>query len=170
MRSPIQQTAQLTTQSPPDAPSAMLSKQQEVDLVQYPLTCKECSLQRDQLDQQVKDQQEIISRHKIEIDAAKKSAKGGSVWQRTVRIAKWERSSADSDTYSGGHSVDEAHGSSSGDGWHFQRSSFSSEPSTHQCLGRAAGRSGKQPLSRRQRHCRSGDYDRSVRHAAGSEG
>jgi len=38
----------------------MLSKQQEVDLVQYPLTCKECSLQRDQLDQQVKDQQEII--------------------------------------------------------------------------------------------------------------
>ena len=89
MQSPIQQTAPLTTQSPPDAPSASLSKQQEMDLAQYALTCKECSIQRDQLDQQVKDQQEIISRQKLEIDAAKKSAKGGSVWQRTVRIAKW---------------------------------------------------------------------------------
>jgi len=89
MQSPIQQTAPLTTHSPPDAPSASLSKQQEMDLAQYALTCKECSIQRDQLDQQVRDQQEIISRQNLEIDAAKKSAKGGSVWQRTVRIAKW---------------------------------------------------------------------------------
>lgn len=89
IQAPIQQTAPLTTQSPPDAPSASLTKQQEVDLAQYALTCKECSIQRDQFEAQMKDQQEIISRQKLEIDAAKKSAKGGSVWQRTVRIAKW---------------------------------------------------------------------------------
>lgn len=89
MQSPMQQTAPLTAQSPPNAPSAVLTKQQEVDLAQYALQCKECSVERDQLGQQVKDQQEIISRQQSEVDAAKKSAKGGSVWQRTVRIAKW---------------------------------------------------------------------------------
>jgi hypothetical protein len=89
MQSPMQQTAPSSASSPPDAPSAMLTRQQEVDLAQYALTCKECSIRRDQLEGQVKDQQEIISRQKLEIDAAEKSAKGGSVWQRTVRIAKW---------------------------------------------------------------------------------
>jgi len=89
MQVPIQQTAPLTAQSPPNAPSATLTKQQEIDLAQYALACKECSLERDQLGQQAKDQQEIISRQKVEIDTAKKSAKGGSVWQRTVTIAKW---------------------------------------------------------------------------------
>jgi hypothetical protein len=89
MQLPIQQIAPLTPQSPPDAPSAQLSKQQEIELAQYALACKECSLQRDQLGQQVKDQQEIVSRQTVEIEATKNSAKGGSVWQRTVRIAKW---------------------------------------------------------------------------------
>jgi hypothetical protein len=89
MQLPIQQTAPLTAQSSPDAPSAVLSKQQEIELAQYALACKECSLERDQLHSQMKDQQEIISRQKVEIDTAQKSAKGGTVWQRTVRIAKW---------------------------------------------------------------------------------
>src|SRR5947199_578425 len=89
MQSPIQQSTPLTPQSPPDSPSAVLTKQQEVELAQYALTCKECSLERDELQQQTKDQQEIIARQKREIEAAKKSAKGGSLWQRTVRIAKW---------------------------------------------------------------------------------
>ena len=89
MQSPIQQTAPLTPKSPPDAPSAVITKQQEVELAQYALSCKQCSIERDQLLGEVKDQQEIISRQKVELDAAKKSAKGGSVWQRTVRIAKW---------------------------------------------------------------------------------
>ncbi len=74
---------------PPDAPSATLSHDQQVDLAQYALDCKECSIERDQLQQQTKDQQEIISRQQVELDAAKKSAKGGSVWQRAKRIAKW---------------------------------------------------------------------------------
>ena len=89
MQAPLQQMAPLTAQSPPEAPSASLTKQQEVDLAEYAINCKECSVQRDQLEAQMKDQQEIISRQKLEIDAAKKSARGGSVWQRTVRVAKW---------------------------------------------------------------------------------
>ena len=89
MQTPIQQTAALTPKSPPDAPSAVLTKQQEVDLAQYALSCKQCSLERDQLQNEVRDQLEIISRQKVEVDAAKRSAKGGSVWQRAVRIAKW---------------------------------------------------------------------------------
>jgi ParB-like chromosome segregation protein Spo0J len=88
MQSPIQLTAS-NSQSPPDAPSATLTKQQEVELAQYALTCKECSVQRDELEQQSKDEQQIISRQKLEIEAAKKSAKGGTVWQRSARIAKW---------------------------------------------------------------------------------
>lgn len=89
MQSPIQQTAPLTPSSPPDAPSAVLTQQQEIELAQYALSCRQCSIERDQLQNEVKDQQEIISRQKVELDAAKKSSKGGSVWQRTVRIAKW---------------------------------------------------------------------------------
>lgn len=89
MQSPIEQTTLLTPKSRPDAPSAVITKQQEVELAQYALSCKQCSIERDQLLGEVKDQQEIISRQKVELDAAKKSAKGGSVWQRTVRIAKW---------------------------------------------------------------------------------
>jgi hypothetical protein len=86
---PIQQTAPLTPNSPPDAPSAIITKQQEVELAQYALSCRQCSVERDQLQGQVKDQQEIVLRQKVELNAATKSAKGGSVWQRTVRIAKW---------------------------------------------------------------------------------
>ncbi|PYX98658.1 MAG: hypothetical protein DMG64_21160 [Acidobacteria bacterium] len=89
MQSPIQQMAPLTPKSPPDAPSALLTKQQEIELAQYAISCKQCSVERDQIESELKDQQEIISRQKVELNAAKKSAKGGSIWQRTVRIAKW---------------------------------------------------------------------------------
>lgn len=75
--------------APPDAPSATLTRDQQVDLAKYALGCKECSIERDQLQQQAKDQQEIIYRQKVELDAAMKSAKGGSMWQRAKRIAKW---------------------------------------------------------------------------------
>ena len=89
MQSPIQQTAPISPHSPPDAPSAVLTKQQEVDLAQYALACKACSVERDELKRQSEDQEQIISRERLEIDAAKRSAKGGSLLQRTVRIAKW---------------------------------------------------------------------------------
>jgi len=88
MQAPIQPSDN-PAKSPPDAPSATLTRDQQVDLAQYALGCKECTIERDQLQQQTKDQQEIISRQKVELDAAKKSAKGGSVWQRSKRIAKW---------------------------------------------------------------------------------
>lgn len=73
----------------PNAPDVSLSQQEEMDLAQFALTCKECSAQRDQLAQETKDEQEIITRQKVELDAEKKAAKGGGFWQRTRRIAKW---------------------------------------------------------------------------------
>lgn len=88
MRAPIQPSGN-PAKAPPDAPSATLTREQQVDLAQYALACKECTIERDQLQQQAKDQQEIISRQQVELDATKKSAKGGSVWQRAKRIAKW---------------------------------------------------------------------------------
>jgi hypothetical protein len=89
LQTPLQQTAPITSQSPPDAPSAVITKQQEVDLAQYALSCKECATERDQLRQESRSDAEVIARQKLELDAAKKSAKGGSVWQRSLRIAKW---------------------------------------------------------------------------------
>ncbi len=88
MQAPIQPSGN-PAKTPPDAPGATLTRDQQVDLAQYALSCKECSIERDQLQQQSKDQQEIISRQQVELEAAKKSAKGGSVWQRAKRIAKW---------------------------------------------------------------------------------
>lgn len=89
MQAPLQQTTPITAQSPPDAPSAVITKQQEVDLAQYALSCKECTTERDELRQETKNDADVIARQKLEIEAAKKSAKGGSVWQRSLRIAKW---------------------------------------------------------------------------------
>ncbi|MBV9144818.1 MAG: hypothetical protein JO065_02805 [Acidobacteria bacterium] len=89
MQTPIAQSAPPSAQSAPDSPGAVLTKQQEVDLAQYAVSCKECALQRDQLQQQVNDQQSIIGRQEQEIAATRRAAKGGSVWQRAVRIAKW---------------------------------------------------------------------------------
>ena len=88
MQAPITPSGN-SAKTPPDAPSARLTRDQQVDLAQYALGCKECSIERNQLQQQTKDQQEIISRQQVELDAANKSAKGGSVWQRAKRIAKW---------------------------------------------------------------------------------
>ncbi|HKR32164.1 MAG TPA: hypothetical protein VJT08_16905 [Terriglobales bacterium] len=87
-QAPFQPSGNLA-KAPPDAPGATLTHNQQVDLAQYALGCKECTIERDQLQQQTKDQQEIISRQNVELDAAKKSAKGGSVWQRAKRIARW---------------------------------------------------------------------------------
>jgi hypothetical protein len=92
MRTPIQSPALTTDSLPqpaPDAPSVSLNKQQQVDLAQYALACKQCSVERDQFEQQVRDEQEIVARQKIEIEAATKAAKGGSLWQRTKRVLKW---------------------------------------------------------------------------------
>jgi|SRR6185437_2470984 len=89
LQTPIEQTAPITTKSPPDAPSAVITKQQEVDLAQYALSCKECATERDELRHETKNDADVITRQKLEIAAAKKSAKGGSVWQRSLRIAKW---------------------------------------------------------------------------------
>jgi hypothetical protein len=89
MQTPIQQMGPITAQAPPDAPSAVITKQQEVDLARYALSCKECATERDELEEETKNDADVIARQKLEIEAAKESAKGGSVWQRSLRIAKW---------------------------------------------------------------------------------
>lgn len=86
---PVLQTAPIEKATLPDAPVAQLTKQNELDLAQYALSCKECSLQRDQLTAALKAEQDITARQKAELEAAQQNAKGGSVWQRTTRIAKW---------------------------------------------------------------------------------
>jgi hypothetical protein len=85
----FQQTQPLTKETLPDAPSATLSKQDELNLAQYILTCKQCGVERDELQAEVKANQEIIERQKTELASAMKSAKGGTVWQRTKTIVKW---------------------------------------------------------------------------------
>jgi hypothetical protein len=87
--SPIQQTAPVTKEMPPDAPSAVLTKQNQIDLAGAALTCKQCFLEKEQLKAEVQTQAEIIDRQETELAAAMKAAKGGSVWQRTKTILKW---------------------------------------------------------------------------------
>jgi hypothetical protein len=76
-------------QSLPDAPSYTLSQQDQVQLAQFILGCKQCSVEREQLQSQVSDQQQVIDKQKIELGAAMKAANGGSVWQRTKRAFKY---------------------------------------------------------------------------------
>jgi hypothetical protein len=79
-----------SSQSPvaPDAPSALTPRQQ-AGLADYALTCKECELTRDALQQQVKDEQDEIARQKVQLQATNAAAKGGTLRQRMVRILKW---------------------------------------------------------------------------------
>lgn len=74
----------------PDAPQPMiLSQQDQQDLAQFILGCKQCAVEREQLQSQVSDQQQEIDQQKTELAAAMKAAKGGSVWQRTKRAFKY---------------------------------------------------------------------------------
>jgi hypothetical protein len=86
---PLQQTAPITIDTLPDAPVGHITKQQEIELAQFGNSCKECSIERDQLQSQVNDQQQIIDRQKQEIAAAERVSKGGSIVHRTLTIAKW---------------------------------------------------------------------------------
>jgi hypothetical protein len=54
---------------------------------------KECSIERDRIQQQTKDQQEIISRQRVELDAAKKSAKAEAFGSERNASRSGERSS-----------------------------------------------------------------------------
>lgn len=78
----------------PDLPNApqpqmTLTPQDQTDLAQFILSCKQCSVERNQLQSQVADQQQVIDKQKTELGAAMKAAKGGTVWQRTKRVLKW---------------------------------------------------------------------------------
>jgi hypothetical protein len=86
---PIAQTAPITKETLPDAPVAQLTRQQEQELATYALSCKQCAVDREALTGQVSLQQQEIDRQKVELDAAMKAAKGGSVWQRAKRNGKW---------------------------------------------------------------------------------
>lgn len=86
---PIQQTAPITKEMAPDAPSAVLTKQNQIDLAEAALTCKQCFLEKSQLQSEVADQQKVIDGQKTELAAAVKASKGGSIWQRSKTILKW---------------------------------------------------------------------------------
>jgi hypothetical protein len=79
----------------PDAPEPQngkpltLSPEDQVYLAQFGLGCKQCDFERAQLQAEAADLHEVIDRQKIELGAAMKAAKGGSVWQRTTRVLKW---------------------------------------------------------------------------------
>lgn len=86
---PVQQTAPITKETLPDAPTAVLTKQNQLDFAEAALSCKQCFLENQHYQVQLSDQQQIIDRNKVELSAALKAAKGGSFWQRTGRVAKW---------------------------------------------------------------------------------
>lgn len=86
---PIQQTAQITPQTPQDAIVATLTKQNEVELAQFALGCKQCSEERQSLKLQMAEKDKIIDSQGIELRAAKVAIKGGTKMQRVVTAIKW---------------------------------------------------------------------------------
>jgi hypothetical protein len=89
------QPAAAGEQKLPDAPEAQdekplcLSTKDQVRLAQFGLSCQQSDVEREQLKAQTSDQEQVIEKQKVELDAAMKAAKGGSVWQRTKRVLKW---------------------------------------------------------------------------------
>jgi len=83
--SPLQQTQEITKQAPPDAPSAILTKQQEVELAQFALNCKQCDVERDGLNSQMAEKDKIIASQAEELKQAKTVIKGGTKKQRFIR-------------------------------------------------------------------------------------
>jgi len=77
------------TGEPPDSPGYVLTQQDQQKLAEFILGCKQCAIERDQLQSQVADQQQVIDAQKVQLAAAIKAAKGGSVWQRTKRAFKY---------------------------------------------------------------------------------
>jgi peptidoglycan hydrolase CwlO-like protein len=86
---PIQQTAAIEKDTLPNAPVAVLTKQNEIDLAQFALSCKECDTRLQAVEADKADQTKQIAALTTERDAAMKAAKGGSVLQRFRRNAKW---------------------------------------------------------------------------------
>jgi uncharacterized coiled-coil protein SlyX len=86
---PIQQTAAIEKDTLPNAPVAVLTKQNEIDLAQFALSCKECDTRLQAVEADKADQTKQIAALTTERDAAMKAAKGGSVLQRLRRNAKW---------------------------------------------------------------------------------
>lgn len=75
--------------SPPDAPSALLDKDQLVEFSKYTLSCKQCELERGKQVVDLKDKDAIIKKTEEQRDAALRQAKGGSFVQRVGRNSKW---------------------------------------------------------------------------------
>jgi uncharacterized coiled-coil protein SlyX len=86
---PIQQTAAIEKDTLPNAPVAVLTKQNEIDLAQFALGCKECDTRLQAVEADKADQTKQIAALTTERDTAMKAAKGGSVLQRFRRNAKW---------------------------------------------------------------------------------
>jgi hypothetical protein len=86
---PIQQTVPVTKEMLPETPVAVLTKQNELDLAQYALTCKQCDVERESLKSQAVEKDKIILSQTEELKAAKTAVKGGTKKQRFVTALKW---------------------------------------------------------------------------------
>jgi hypothetical protein len=86
---PLATPIALTPESTPDAPSAVLGKDQLIELSKFGLSCKQCELERDKGKDDLKGKDKEIGELKVQRDAALKQAKGGSWLQRQTRNSKW---------------------------------------------------------------------------------
>jgi Tfp pilus assembly major pilin PilA len=85
---PLRQTAPITIDTLPDAPVAQVTKQQEIELAHFGSSCKQCSIEREQLRSQVAKQQDIIDHQKTELAAAENVSKGSTLLKRTLKVLK----------------------------------------------------------------------------------
>jgi hypothetical protein len=80
------QTGQTDTSKPPllvfDPPQAKILNDTLVD-------CKVCSIERDKLKLDLADQKSVTAERTKEVETWKTAAKGGSIWKRAGRVAKW---------------------------------------------------------------------------------
>jgi hypothetical protein len=85
---PIQQTAPITKETPPDAPVAVLTRQNEQDIAKFALTCSQCNTEKAALSDQLKQKTFDLKTVTEERDKAVKTANGGSAWHKVLVIGK----------------------------------------------------------------------------------
>lgn len=83
---PIQQTAPITKDTPPDAPVATVTRQQEQELATFGLTCQQCFTERTSLAAELVASKNEVKRVTEERDKAVETVQGGSVKHRVTRV------------------------------------------------------------------------------------
>jgi|SRR5579859_2118140 len=86
---PIQQTAAITKDTLPDAPVAILTKQNEIDLAQKGIACQQCAIENASLKGQMAEKDKIIVADTEQLKAANQALKGGTKMKRFVRAVEY---------------------------------------------------------------------------------